>query len=192
MQGIVEVKRWINLTGVEIQEKSLGVVIAPSNHIIDHVQSLSERAIAKKLRSGIGTIVDLGVAINYSGKCSIWYPDEPKVTGSSSVSCRLKCAVGVGFKDWKYVGELTFAQRLRTELVPTMNDGIRRILKAVSQYYPGEHSAADFQLMAMQVSASFTPDEMAVALHDPRAMAALCQKVYKNHQRSKNTGRGLA
>lgn len=192
MQGVIEIKRWINLTGVTIHEQALGIIITPSNHIVAATDELSEKAIAKKLKSGIGTIVDTGVAINYSGKCSLWYPERAQVIGHNAVSCKIKCSIGYGFNSWNYVGEQSFADKIRAKLVPTLNDGIRRVLKEMSQYYPGEHSTAEYQTMAMQVSVSFTPEQLAVALIEPRAMAALCQKLYKINQRNKNTGRDTA
>lgn len=190
MRGIVEVKRWVNLTGVAVIDDQLGVVIAPGHCIVDNTEQLSDRAMRKKLKSGIGTLVDLNVAIGYSGPSPIWYPTAPVRHSDNMVKCTLCCHTGPLFHSWKYVGEIPFAKKLALDMVPTIGEGYRMVLRAMDSYYPGEFTAAGYQALTVLAAKIAPSNDLAEAILNPVAMAKLCQELYDKYRKSNIVGRG--
>lgn len=199
MRGQVEIKRWVNLTGVQIFERSLGVTILPSRCIISDVSELNDKAIAKKLKSGIGTIVDTDVGKQFDGLSTIFFPSGknnvvkrtgPGLDDDVHVECDIIANMGVGFTSWKFVGEKDFAHHMKSLLHSTATSAIEYIAGQMHRYYPGEYTSADLQFLKMIIATAFTTNEIADAVVDVNALNRMLKRAQTLLRNQRSIGRG--
>lgn len=186
----LEIKRWVNLTGVRIYVRELGVMIEPAKLYVERASELNEKAIRCKLKSGIGTLVDVSVAVAYQGSNTIFTPNNPTHTkGDDAVVCGID-AIMIGHTRWRYIGPRVFSRVLEDNMIPTVGKAIQYIIDQLDMYYPGELTQMDRVSLKSLIAVTFTENEIADAVVDKAALANVMKKAMGLLIKQRAVGRG--